>query len=225
MSSFLCATLAVYDLIYLFKKTASFPYLNYVSWNRPVIFMQYPPASVCSYVNCSVMLNIPQVHHPYAFILHESSWIMQSYQCEWGVNLFSYFLFAGVRGAQGCSIFSPPPPQGCHKHLHLPTYLYMHRKGFKHAQRSQVVVTKEKWTSEILSHTPPPVFSVSCCSFVPDGDTWLFDVCDHSTENTTPCSSYLVKSPTPRWALPPICILSPGGEKVNPGNITARKGM
>lgn len=74
---------------------------------------------------------------------------------------------------------------------------------------------------EALSHSPPPLsLRHAAPSYLMGTPDCLMSV-TVKTEKTTPCSSDLVSSWTHRRPLPPICILSPAGEK-NSIQVTSR---
>lgn len=97
-SSALCNS-KVCPLQYLTRHVkASRSDFNYASCIAPVILIGHSVESVSSYVNCSIMLRIPHVHHPYAFLSREfMNYVIGS---VWKRCKFVFFS-ASVRAARG----------------------------------------------------------------------------------------------------------------------------
>lgn len=198
-SSSLCNS-KVCPLQYLTRHVkASRSDFNYASCIAPVILIGHSVESVSSYVNCSIMLRIPHVHHPYAFLSREfMNYVIGS---VWKRCKFVFFLLVwellGVNSFTPIH-FSPPPPPRLSQtpaSAYSPTLTQKHTHTVKDVNKARGqrgsgdTGEMEEWSFESLSTSS---LSASCCSFLPDGDTWLFDVGDSGTENTTPCSSDLV---------------------------------
>lgn len=142
-SSSLCNS-KVCPLQYLTRHVkASCSDFNYASCIAPVILIGHSVESVSSYVNCSIMLRIPHVHHPYAFLSREfMNYVIGS---VWKRCKFVFFLLVwellGVNSFTPIHFSPPPPPRlsqtPASAYSPTPTQKHTHSKGCKQSQRSE----------------------------------------------------------------------------------------